>query len=215
MGDRFYAFIVRSAVLLQASILLIAIFVSRQYQRYLAAYKTHIRRVRNTLVSIRTYLCDYIGVKASPILILGAAPLFIPFDNYAVMFYLLGSGILITALWVFVDCRVRYKEVDVVFDVHDHVETLDRTTASEITEDLEGKYHRPPNGGVSATAERILLEFSFFQRSFYSYSPPHEAKIILFRCKPGVTLSKPSVAANRFNTLPTTFTFPSPPSPFG
>ena len=140
MSDRFYTFIISSAVLLTAVVSSIMIFFTRQYLRYLATYKEYIRRVKMTLAGrLWKYICINIGVRVSPILILGVATclLFVRREvNADVFFFLIGSGILITVLWIYFDDQMNYKEIDFAFDLHDHIETLDRVSAGEIIEGL-------------------------------------------------------------------------------
>jgi len=139
MGDWFYIFIVSGVVLLTAVILSMVIFVIRQYKRCPAIYKKHIWRVKTMLARLRKCICVNIGIRALPILILGALAclLFVRHENNTdVVLFLFGSGILIAVLWTYFDSRTKHKEIDTAFDLHDHIEYLDRIAANEIIDGL-------------------------------------------------------------------------------
>ena len=92
-----------------------------------------------TLARLWEYFCVHIGIRVLPILILGVVVclLFVRRDNNVdVICYLIVSSILITVVWIFFDSRKNYKEIDFTFDLHDHIESLDRNNARDIIEGL-------------------------------------------------------------------------------
>jgi hypothetical protein len=139
MGERIYTLLVCGVVLFTVNITSIVIFLIRQYRRYATVCKEYIRKTKKTLARFWTCARVNIGVRASPILILGGVALLLLLrheNSSDIVFSLIGSSLLITFLWILFDCRINYKEIDIAFDLHDHIETLDRTNASEIIEGL-------------------------------------------------------------------------------
>ena len=139
MDNRFFTFIANGALLLTAAVVSFVVIIHRRNRRHLTKYKERIRRGKIALVQIGKCICIGIGVKASPIFIWGglACLLFFRHEiNAAVVLYLIGSSVLITVLWITLDNRINYREIDIAFDLHDHIEAMDRISTSEMIEGL-------------------------------------------------------------------------------
>ena len=135
MGNRFIKLIISGVVRLTAAVHSVVVCVLRRCWRRSATCNERFQRGKTALS--RTWRC--LGVRVSPVLILGGlAFLLFVFQEISAnaFFCVIGSSILVVVVWIICDGRINYKEIDIAFDLHDHIENLDRINAGEMIEGL-------------------------------------------------------------------------------